>query len=205
VTPPPAQFRFGAGRPCLDFIRTLRHRGRTSQSEELPDGPALLAWTVQAGPLSPGTPPSQAEVTKARQLREAIAQLLDAARSPAGVAACPPAARRLLNQTAAAPPPAPSLDPRGQLRHIAGNPAQAMLSWLARDALDLVTSPALTRLKNCANPDCRIIFLDTSRPGARRWCSMDTCGNQAKKTRLRSKTATACPARGQSGDPPRSR
>lgn len=174
-------FRFGAGRPCLDFIRTLRHRGRPDQSEELPDGPALLAWTAQADLLLPSTPPARAEVTRARQLREAIAQLLDAARSPAGVAACPPAALRVLNQAAAAPPPAPSLDPSGQLRHNAGHPAQAVLSLLARDALDLVTSPALTRLKNCANPDCRIIFLDTSRPGARRWCSMDTCGNRAKK------------------------
>jgi predicted RNA-binding Zn ribbon-like protein len=174
-------FRFGAGRPCLDFIRTLRHRGRPGQSEELPDGTALRAWIIQAGLSAPDTMPSQAEVAEARQLREAIAELLVAARGPAGPAGCPPVARGRVNHAAAAAPPVPSLDARGQLCHGAGNPVQAALSWLARDALDLVTSPALTRLKNCANPDCRIIFLDSSRPGARRWCSMGTCGNQSKK------------------------
>jgi len=178
------RFRLGAGRPCLDFIRTLRYRGRPGQVEELPDGPALLAWIAQASPLSPGTPPSAAEVAEvaeARQLREAIVQLLDAARSPAGTAACPPAARSRLNQAALAPPPVPSLDARGHLRHHAEAPIQATLSWLARDALELASSPALSQLKNCANPGCRTLFLDSSRPGTRRWCSMGTCGNQAKK------------------------
>jgi len=174
-------FRFGAGRPCLDFIRTLRHRGRPDQAEELPDGTALSAWITQAGLLSLDALPSQAEVTEARQLREAIAELMDAARRPDGITACPAAPRERLNHAAAAPPPAPCLDALGQLRSSAGNPVQAVLSLLARDILDLVTSPALSQLKNCANPDCGIVFLDNSRPGARRWCSMNTCGNKAKK------------------------
>jgi predicted RNA-binding Zn ribbon-like protein len=28
-------------------------------------------------------------------------------------------------------------------------------------------------------------YLDTSRPGTRRWCSMEACGNQAKSAGLR--------------------
>ncbi|MDT7565775.1 MAG: hypothetical protein QOG76_4399, partial [Pseudonocardiales bacterium] len=32
-----ARFRHGAGRLCLDFVRTLRHRGRPEVEEELPD------------------------------------------------------------------------------------------------------------------------------------------------------------------------
>ncbi|MCZ0991112.1 CGNR zinc finger domain-containing protein [Streptomyces diastatochromogenes] len=61
---------------------------------------------------------------------------------------------------------------------------------MARDALDLITSPALDRVRDCAGPTCGALFLDTSRPGTRRWCSMDTCGNRAKKQALRRK-ATA--------------
>ncbi|MFG2951443.1 CGNR zinc finger domain-containing protein [Streptomyces adustus] len=37
----------------------------------------------------------------------------------------------------------------------------------------------------------RAWFLDTSRPGNRRWCSMGTCGNQSKKQTWRTKHATA--------------
>ena len=36
------RFRSGAGRPCLDFIRTLRYRGTPSETEELSDARALL-------------------------------------------------------------------------------------------------------------------------------------------------------------------
>lgn len=55
---------------------------------------------------------------------------------------------------------------------------------MARDALDLVTSPALGRVRACAGADCGALFLDTSRPGTRRWCSMNTCGNKAEESRL---------------------
>lgn len=64
-----------------------------------------------------------------------------------------------------------------------------MLAVLARDALDLVTSPAFDRIRHCAGARCGALFLDTSRPGTRRWCSMDVCGNQAKKSTYRAKAA----------------
>jgi predicted RNA-binding Zn ribbon-like protein len=39
------------------------------------------------------------------------------------------------------------------------------------------------RVRGCANPDCILWFLDTSRPGTRRWCSMASCGNRDKALR----------------------
>ncbi len=39
------------------------------------------------------------------------------------------------------------------------------------------------RVRPCANPDCVLWFLDTSRPGTRRWCSMAACGNRDKAMR----------------------
>ena len=36
------------------------------------------------------------------------------------------------------------------------------------------------RLRICANPGCRELFVDRSPTGRRRWCDMRTCGNQAK-------------------------
>jgi predicted RNA-binding Zn ribbon-like protein len=85
--------------------------------------------------------------------------------------------------------PVPVLTSSGQLRWAAGDPVSAALALVARDAIDLVVSPTADRLRDCANPECNAIFLDVSRPGTRRWCSMGTCGNRAKKTALRNKRA----------------
>ncbi|MEU6747272.1 CGNR zinc finger domain-containing protein [Spirillospora sp. NPDC046719] len=192
---PPAPFRQGAGRLCLDFIRTLRHRGAPGAVEELVDPAALDAWIRQFGPYdtpSDGTVPGAgrdggradaADLLAARALREAIHRLVTAALD-GGPAACDPASRDLVNAAAARPVPVPALAPSGRLRHHAAEPAAAMLAVLARDALDLVTSTALDRVRACAGERCGALFLDTSRPGTRRWCSMNTCGNRAKKDAL---------------------
>jgi len=177
-------FRHGAGRLCLDFIRTLRYRGTAEATEELADATALSVWIDQIGPreINPADPPTAAQVRQARSLREAIHELITArmATGSAGVAA-----RRCLNQAASRSVPAPRLDDSGRLRWHADDGVEAFFAVLARDALDLATSPAITRVRACANQTCGALFLDSSRPGTRRWCSMDTCGNQAKKAVLR--------------------
>ena len=47
------------------------------------------------------------------------------------------------------------------------------------DALDLVRDMP-GRVRECADPDCPVIYLDTSRNRSRRWCSMEVCGARAK-------------------------
>jgi predicted RNA-binding Zn ribbon-like protein len=54
---------------------------------------------------------------------------------------------------------------------------------IVRSAADLLTSAELATLRVCASPTCGWLFLDTSRNGSRRWCSMRTCGNRAKARR----------------------
>ncbi|MEU5262687.1 ABATE domain-containing protein [Amycolatopsis sp. NPDC021455] len=172
------RFRSGAGRLCLDFIRTLRFRGTPSETEELPDAAAWGAWIDQLGPFSVAVRP--ASVEEARALREAVHSLLT---EPA----VRPVVRQRLNRFAALPVPAPSLTSSGELRWQASDPASATLALLARDALDLVTSAEFARVRRCAGTRCGALFLDTSRPGTRRWCSMEICGNQAKKSTYRAK------------------
>jgi len=41
----------------------------------------------------------------------------------------------------------------------------------------------------CGADNCALIYLDTSRPGNRRWCSMERCGNRAKVRGHRSRSA----------------
>ncbi|MGW4060864.1 CGNR zinc finger domain-containing protein [Amycolatopsis sp. NPDC004747] len=177
------RFRSGAGRLCLDFIRTLRYRGTPSEAEELPDAAAWGAWIDRFGPFAAPVRPASAE--EARVIREAIHELLTASARAS--------TRQRLNRVAALPVPAPALTPSGELRWQAGDPASAMLALLARDALELVTSPEFARVRRCEGARCGALFLDTSRPGTRRWCSMGVCGNQAKKSTYRAKAATGRP------------
>ncbi|HYN73862.1 MAG TPA: CGNR zinc finger domain-containing protein [Nakamurella sp.] len=65
-----------------------------------------------------------------------------------------------------------------------------MLSAVARDALEVLTGTTAGRLRECEADDCGLLFLDTSRPGSRRWCSMERCGNRHKVRELRSRRAT---------------
>lgn len=80
----------------------------------------------------------------------------------------------------------PSLVPRlahGRARSWASKQsAPALMSTVARDAIDVFGGPLAERLKRCEGGQCSLLFVDTSRPGHRRWCSMDRCGNRAKVT-----------------------
>ena len=215
ITAPP-RFRQGSGRLCLDFVRTLRHRGTPQVVEELADGAALAGWVRQCGPAGDdlaatavrGALPGVAEVVEARALREAVHALVagsmttgpghadafaDGAGNQLAGGSAPPLdddVRARLNRAAGRPVPTPRLTAGGILRWHADEPVPATLSLVARDALELATSPALlSRLRACASPSCGALFLDNSRPGTRRWCSMDTCGNRAKKSAFRNRTA----------------
>ncbi|MHA6761041.1 CGNR zinc finger domain-containing protein [Streptacidiphilus sp. PAMC 29251] len=185
-------FRTGAGRLCLDFLRTLRHRGTLDAIEELPDAAALLAWVVQCGPCDlAGQPVSgdDAQLRDARSLREAVYELIAVGRSTGGVASSSFLSRELVNRAAKFPTPTPRVDASGALLWSASDAVSATLSLVARDAVDLVTSAGLNRVRECADESCGALFSDNSRPGNRRWCSMGACGNRAKKNSIRSRGA----------------
>jgi predicted RNA-binding Zn ribbon-like protein len=75
-----------------------------------------------------------------------------------------------------------------------------MLWPLVRSALDLLTAPDLRRVKICPGlGDCGWLFLDTSKSGQRRWCSMESCGSRAKMRRYYSRSR---PARRKLSAPP---
>lgn len=56
---------------------------------------------------------------------------------------------------------------------------------VARSAVELAVSGRLDRVKQCPVPDggCGWLFLDTTKNGIRRWCSMQGCGGRAKARR----------------------
>ncbi len=82
-----------------------------------------------------------------------------------------------------APKAAPWLDASGKTRLSGG--ARALLASVAREAALLLGGPDGERIRQCQGPTCAILFLDTSRKGDRRWCSMGACGNRAKVAAFR--------------------
>jgi predicted RNA-binding Zn ribbon-like protein len=55
--------------------------------------------------------------------------------------------------------------------------------WTCAAALVELVETRGGRIRRCANHECVLWFLDTTRPGTRRWCSMAACGNRDKAIR----------------------
>ncbi len=175
------RFHFLSGRPCLDLVATVGERWRRS-FERLRSPADLGRWSVEAGLL--GRPPrvSAADLAAARGLREAICRVaLDEGGSDDV---------EVINGWAERPDLPTRLAPDGRgLRAREEGTARRLLATVARDAVDLFTGPHADRIRECAADDCALIFVDTSRPGRRRWCSMRGCGNRAKTSAYRRRNA----------------
>ncbi|WP_372663420.1 CGNR zinc finger domain-containing protein [Cohnella sp.] len=61
-------------------------------------------------------------------------------------------------------------------RSLADRLRYAILDSLA----DLLNKYPPERIRKCEHEECIIHFVDTSKSGRRRWCSMDLCGNRQK-------------------------
>lgn len=185
------------GRLCLDWANTVSvHRG-PDRREYLTCYADLLEWSRRAGVLTPrdvrrlertaARHPGEAAATldRAIAMRETIYRIFAAVasrQSPpqadvAGLnAMLAEALSRLRVQSAGA----------GFIWQWAWAPqALDVMLWpIVRSAADLLTSPDLFRVKQCARRQgCDWLFVDTSRNHSRRWCSMDTCGSRVKSSR----------------------
>ncbi len=70
------------------------------------------------------------------------------------------------------------------------NDAELPLWALSLSASDLMLSDAVHRVRACDNPECRWLFLDTSKNHTRRWCDMKVCGNRMKARRFKTRLTT---------------
>jgi predicted RNA-binding Zn ribbon-like protein len=125
------------------------------------------------------------QLDDACELREAIYRVLDCARDGARPGAPD---LRLVNEWARRPVAAPQIGP-GLARVSAGpDPVTGALAHIARESVELITGPELARVR--ARAGCTLLFIDRSRPGTRRWCSMERCGNRNKTAHYRQKRRT---------------
>ena len=181
-------FRFDAGAVCLDFAHT-GGEGRYAVFETLHEPADLGEWLAQP-PLAAvlTVPATLNELAAAKALRQAI---WDAAHAQAAHRPLPAEAVAAINQSAATAPLTPELAPAALTAAWAA-PVRATqaLSTMAREMIDLLSGPLAERIRECASDDCPLVFVDTSRPGARRWCAMERCGNRHKLRALRARRTT---------------
>jgi len=71
-----------------------------------------------------------------------------------------------------------------------------LLAAVARSAGEIIAEGNQARLRICANPECGLLFYDTSRTHQRRWCSMAVCGNRSKVAAFARRHATGRPSGG---------
>ena len=62
---------------------------------------------------------------------------------------------------------------------------ESATNLIALKAVRLLEGHEAARIRQCTGEHCGWFFLDTSRNGKRRWCSMRYCGNRAKVRRHR--------------------
>jgi predicted RNA-binding Zn ribbon-like protein len=172
---PEMRRRFRTGRMCLDFTHT-GGEGEAARWEilhEPKDVARVLGIIIETEP--PVVHISDMGVV--RELRRAISGI---ARAMATGGQEPAGAVPVVNAAAGNTPLVPQLDGQYHQRLLPGTAAQG-LSTIARDAIDLFSSPHANRIRICEADDCGLLFVDASRPGTRRWCSMEWCGDRAKK------------------------
>jgi predicted RNA-binding Zn ribbon-like protein len=168
-------FKFRAGHLALDLPATMAARLKPLPLEHLAHPSDLGRWLRAAGMTDAMPEVTQSDLSFARTLRESI---YDLALARIHGEDLPDEARRRLNRIAAEASAIPQLAKNGRIHYL--GKSRTFLVSLARDALVLFGGETSERIRQCEGETCALLFLDTSRSGDRRWCSMAGCGNKAK-------------------------
>lgn len=180
---------------CVDFVNTVAWRG-SDVAESLHGVTDLLRWCSENGVTdraararldhwaSRNPAGSSAMLEEAITLRESLYRILFAITRNEASPARDVATLNAVLERAPVRHTVALVDRGFGWRIDADRCATAaLLAPVLWSAGDLLVSPEVARLRHCANPKCLWLFLDDSKNGSRRWCSMQACGNRAKAHR----------------------
>jgi predicted RNA-binding Zn ribbon-like protein len=186
--------RLLGGRLCLDFTNTVDPRTGKAPHDFLVSYDDLVKWSRRVGALSESEAqhllreaqlhPANAAMAleRAIRLRELIYQVFSSIAHRTVPDAHDLAALKnifLEAMTHAQIITTPDGFIWGWIKR--GEAFDGMLWPVVRSAVDLLLSKDVKRVKQCPGlDDCGWLFLDTSKNGARQWCSMQGCGSRAK-------------------------
>jgi predicted RNA-binding Zn ribbon-like protein len=182
-------FLFVGNHLALDFLNT-RPVLAEGPKELLPDVDALIRWLVASDVLTRQegktlakkwryTPQAAAFLRELLQFRERLRAAV--VRREAGLSVSD-AFITELNSLLKKHPSVIALQRKGEKLDLeaALEPENPNDVWapIAATVADLLSNASPARLRKCEA--CIVHFLDTSKKGARRWCSMNICGNKIK-------------------------
>jgi predicted RNA-binding Zn ribbon-like protein len=185
-------FELIAGHPALDLVNTLDWRfGDKGPQELLASYDDLLdfvrQWKLPCVRPVAGRSAGARVLGRCIDLREALAEVLYA-RLDGGEPSASARDRleRYFKEARLRQKLNWSQWPRVEWEWAVAESGPDLPVWaLALSASDLMTSEAAGRVRACGNPECRWLFLDTSKNHTRRWCDMQLCGNRMKARRFK--------------------
>jgi len=180
-----------AGHSALDFLNTVKYRGRAQPGDRLNSFADIVRWAHLAGLI---TSPEGARLervspdTAARlcgeivALREQARRLFPRADARNDVRAAADVAREI-----SALRPVARIDPKsGALsRHIPLNGPEDLKARIVGALAELLEQRPGLAIKSCEGHDCDWLFIDHSKAKRRRWCDTRICGNAARVRRHR--------------------
>lgn len=191
------KFQYLAGHIALDLLNTVAWRCSNEPQDRLQDVDDLIRW-VRGARLS--------DTQECNRLRQHTDQHPnEAKRLLRQVLELRELCYRFVEQSLAhRPPSAADIDrlntiARSIWRHGAiewsnnvlsllvrnsTSPSDLLLFSLKRSVVEFLISDAFAKVSQCADDrGCGWVFIDESPAKARRWCSMESCGNRAKARR----------------------
>jgi predicted RNA-binding Zn ribbon-like protein len=174
---------------ALTAVAELLNTGRSRDGEGLRDAADVAAFGRRYGF---GGRARATDVTALRGYRarlDAVVTACEAGDSQRGARMI----NALLAETGAIPQIV-SHDGRGPHIHVsrpAAPLADRITAHLAMGLAGLLVAGESGRLRSCASPTCRDVFLDESRNRSRRYCDSRTCGNRLHVAAYRARKAAA--------------
>jgi predicted RNA-binding Zn ribbon-like protein len=173
----------------LDHIRAFVNTfERDDDTDELTSPAELVRWLEARGLTPPHTRATNGDLSRARELREALraALLGNTAGSPVPADAAgvfDSVARRAKVQLRFAPPGRPTLE-------AAARGVDGALGRLLAIMHAAVADGTWQRLKACRDESCEWAFYDHTKNRSGAWCSMEVCGNRAKARAYRERRSS---------------
>jgi predicted RNA-binding Zn ribbon-like protein len=189
-----AEMPFIAGHVALDFVNTAEERGHPDADDALRTPADLTLWGQRHGLIARTIAASgdeQAELGRAIEARELLYDLFFARAH--GQAMRKAQLARLAGLVAEAYD-AGRLQPADEGNvgwHWSRSELATVRHVAVTSAVDLLRDSPTPRLKQCPGDHCGWFFLDATKRGNRRWCSMSECGQEAKDERRRAQRRSA--------------
>jgi predicted RNA-binding Zn ribbon-like protein len=200
-----ANLELVGGNLCLDFANTVNVRP-VPEHDYLSSYQALLEWSGKVGTLEPQhiqqlaqralAQPGAAQdvLARAHRLRDLVYRTFSRVAAQAIPDDSDLQGVQALYGQACTCAELVWRDARCVLEWGARAELEAVLWPLGYAAGELLRADELARLKEC--PSCGWLFVDSSKNGQRRWCSMNTCGVRDKMHRYHQRLRAQDPMHG---------